>query len=141
MVEPSAGDYPWLILHKGHPAWYQRALMAGDFSPGTQPQPNYVLTLEGTQPEPYAVPICGTCGVEPKVEQLEPLERETGRRDWLDRFRLSPTHPDHVPWNRGGRTDPRTCYVCNTPRERISRRGAYVLICDRCEEHLARGGV
>ena len=137
-MTPSTGSYPWLILHGKHDAWYQRALLRGDFAPGTEPLPNYVLALDGTRPDPSETPCCGTCGKVPKVEDLTPVERETKRQNFLDVFR-NRHHPDWRPWSKAGRTKPDSCYVCNSLDEVLSISG-YIKLCAHCEGHLQRGG-
>ncbi len=141
MIEVSPGRYGWLVLHRvdgrEHPAWYQRALLPGDFRPGSRPLPNYVLTLTGESPDPSETPTCGTCGLEPRVEDLEIVERTSGRRDFLLPFR-DVRHPAHISWDRAGKTLPQTCYVCNC-FGKLSQVG-YILLCEACEENLRRGG-
>jgi hypothetical protein len=105
---PEPNDWCWAIEHEGHLAWYQRALMRGDFAPGSKPLPNYVLQLDGTLPDPEKPPKCGTCGKVPSVQELVPVDRHTGTRSVLTPFRLGLAE-----WPPP--TDPETCYVCNCP--------------------------
>ena len=105
---PAIGDWQWMIEHLGHVAWYQRALMRGDFSPGHRPLPNYVLQLDGRLADPDKTPKCGTCKKMPTVDELVPVDRSNGARAVLTPFRIGLEE-----WPPA--TDPETCYVCNTP--------------------------
>ncbi len=138
---PSSGRIPWIIFHlvdgKEHVAWLQRALIPGDFRPGTPPLPNYVVYPDGYSPHPEETPKCTTCGVVPEVKDLEPEERSTGGRGHLDRFRDT-RRPDWKPWVEAGRTKAHTCYVCNTQGPLAQKEP--ILLCIRCEENLRRGG-
>jgi len=107
-TQPSVGEWPWLIEHDGHIAWYQRALMRGDFSPGNRPLPNYVLQLDGKLADPDKVPKCGMCKKIPMTDELIPVDRSNGARSVLTPFRIGLAE-----WPPA--TDPETCYVCNTP--------------------------
>lgn len=108
MPEPKVGEWPWLLQHNGHPAWYQRSLLIGDFAPGRRPIANYVLMLSGQLPEPYAHPVCGTCGVEPKSEDMLVVERATGDSSFFASFRS-----EERSWSRPTNSD--TCWYCNGP--------------------------
>jgi hypothetical protein len=145
MAEPSKADWPWLILHNDHPAWYQRALLPGDFAPGRMPMPNYILTLTGEIPKLGQV-RCGTCKKKPAVEDLEPVERTTGQTGFLDRYRYG-RRP--VPWPEG--LNPTNCWNCNNPmgndskeidcdatllRKVKEQKGYKVRVCKGCAEHL-----
>ena len=70
LTPPSEALWPWLILHREHVAWYQRALLLGDFRPGCRPRAEYVRLPDGTLPDPAEIPRCATCGEEPRVEDL-----------------------------------------------------------------------
>lgn len=139
MAEPSTGDYHWLIVHHTvaapwHPAWYQRAVMLGDFESGRRPLPNYVLRLDGTTPAPTETPSCGTCGAEPETDELNVVERATGKSNFL-----APLRDGTVPWDRVGHTRPETCYVCNSEGEQVP--GVHIALCRPCEANLSRGGM
>ena len=131
---PPAELWPWLVLHGEHVAWYQGALVRGDFQPGRRPIPNYVVMPDGTLPDPGEALACGTCGDEPLVEDLTPVERATGDRDCLTPFRRG-----LIPWSKAGHTHASTCYACNDPTEALSQDG-YIKLCVRCERHLQGGG-
>jgi hypothetical protein len=111
MAEPTVGQCPWKIIHVDkdgveHDAWFQTALLVGDFAPGRKPIPNYVIQLDGDICEPDKTPWCGTCGKQPKVDDLTPIDRGNGARVALMPFRLGLT-----PWPAP--TDAVTCYLCN----------------------------
>ena len=134
---PDVGIYWWAIEHQGHPAFYLRALMPGDFGPGCLPLPRHALALDGTVPDEVR---CGTCGEVPGVAELEPVERATGQRGFLQALRSG-----RRPWPKA--TDPATCWLCCNPREKADRRapvgpaGGMVTVCAGCARHLeARDG-
>jgi hypothetical protein len=101
-------EWPFVIMHNGHEAWYQRALLMGDFAPGLKPLPNYVITLTGEPVDPYSTPKCGTCKGSPATDDLLPVERATGRSNFLEAFRSG-----QIPWEKAGRTKAETCFYCN----------------------------
>lgn len=96
----------WQIEHNGHLAWYQRALISGDFKPGLTPQATYIVDADGRYVDPATTPTCATCGEVPDVDDLDAVERVTGRRDFLDGYR-SGLDPWPAP------TDPAKCRLCN----------------------------
>ena len=110
MAEPSTGEYPWVVLHEGHPAWYQWCLMVGDFAPGKKPLPNYVLRLDGVRPSAHENLKCGTCGKPVKTEDLDVMERSTKKMGWFDNYRRGKKD-----WQQASITIPDTCYHCNYP--------------------------
>jgi hypothetical protein len=101
-------EWPWLVLHGGHPAWYQRTLLPADFAPGAITRPNYVLTLDGKLLGPSDRPLCGGCGTESVPFALDVEDRSTGRRGILEVFRRGLR-----PWQKG--TDAAHCWWCNMP--------------------------
>jgi len=100
-------EWWWLIKHNGHPAWYQRALVAGDFAPGSPLLVNYVLGLDEELPDPDVPLTCGTCGLVPDVNDLDAEERVTGEGGFLEAFRKP-----GMRWP-SQKTDPETCWHCN----------------------------
>mgnify|MGYP000039875206 CR=1 FL=1 len=130
-------EWWWLVQHLGHDAFYLRTLMPGDFAPGRLPDPRHVRPLvrpaEGLPTEVR----CGTCEEVPRAEDLEPIERATGARGFLDLFRSgkskwpAPTHSD-------------TCWLCSNrqaPAIGFARlRGTVVSVCVSCELSLRRRG-
>lgn len=149
-MEISTGEWPWLITHLGHDAWYQRALLTGDFAPGKAPVSNYALTLDGALPDPEAPMTCGTCGQTPSASDLNATDRATGKAEFLAAFRGGQAR-----WLKG--TDPATCAYCNdsarltghplrpvklakiAARHGKPHRGPDrdVLVCPSCASHLA----
>lgn len=116
---------PWLVTHNGHRAWWQRAFMIGDFAPGRTPASWYVVDDEGRSADPSVPPTCETCGVVPKVEELDVMETATGIKNFLARSRTI---------NRWPRpTDPATCWWCNCPGLEL----ADGLLCSGCAAHLS----
>ncbi len=133
---PEAGTWWWAVEHEGHPAFYLRALLAGDFAPGRHPAPRHALGLDGGRPDQAAPLRCGTCGEVPRPEDLEPVERTTGDRGHLGEYRAR-----RVPWPRP--TDPGSCWLCSdaarrTTSERETPAGR-VRLCDGCAKHVDRG--
>ncbi len=138
---PDTGAAWWAVEHQGHPAFYLRALMAGDFAPSRLPLPRHILTLKG---EPVAVDgpcVCGTCGKVPASADLDVIERPTGRRGFLDVFRAG--SPRGMAWPPA--TDPASCWLCSSKRDRATCRVGLdgvgeVGVCERCAAHLEREG-
>lgn len=133
---PDVAIWWWSVTHLGHPAFYLRALMPGDFAPGHRPLARHAVALDGSRPEEPLV--CGTCELAPEPEDLEPIERVTGHGGFLDEFRGGRT-----PWRAA--TDATSCWLCSTKREAASQSvvlesGDEVLMCRRCAAHQARGG-
>jgi hypothetical protein len=154
MAEPDLAEWPWEIRHGGHVAWYQRALMPGDFAPGQKPVSNYVVQVDGELPEPHKPLKCGVCGKVPKVQDLTPVDRMTGNDHFLREFRVS-----REKWPPP--TDPETCWNCNVrsvaPIEEVDMevvvkahtnspseaalgraRGKKVKVCHGCSMHFLR---
>lgn len=96
----------WEILHGGHHAWYQRALLRGDFRPGLIPCAHYIVDKEGRAADPTTTPTCETCGEVPDVNDLEAVERATGKAGFLESCRSGKR-----PWPEP--TNPLTCWWCN----------------------------
>ena len=125
------GDPWWAVEHAGHPAFYLRALMPGDFAPGRLPLARHVWPLAGAYAEDVA---CGTCGGVPRAEALEVVERHTGARGFLALLRAG-----RQPWPRA--TDASRCWLCGC------RDSAWVValtplvdarMCERCRDHLKK---
>jgi hypothetical protein len=128
-VRSMVSECPWLILHHGHTAWYQRSLLRGDFKPGLKPNSWYIVWMDGRAADPYEVPRCVTCNEVPRVQDLEPVEVVTGQHGFLDACRQG-----SQPWPRPTRED--ACWWCNTPGlHLVSERPP---ICRGCAEHLKR---
>jgi hypothetical protein len=108
---PDRGIWWWALEHDGHPCCYLRALMPGDFAPGRGVAPRHVMGLDGSRPPASGgyVLECGTCGEAVAVADLEPIERSTGQRGFLEAFRAG-----RVKWPRP--TDPESCVECCAPR-------------------------
>ena len=98
----------WTVKHHGHLAWYQRALVPGDFAPGLRPVADYVVEDDdGKAAAWYAEPVCRTCKkVAPRTEELDVLD-DAGRRP-LARFRTGAAR-----WPKP--TAPGSCIWCQTP--------------------------
>lgn len=150
MSVPNVGEWPWLVVHGEHMAWYMRSFLIGDFSPGRQPIPNYVMELDGDLLAPGDVPTCGTCGQTPDADDLNVIERATGADRFLEAFRNG-TRPWPPP------TDPSTCWYCNGPMPQVKELDTKEFLdvvwkgrkckkskppkmpaCQRCEEFLER---
>ncbi len=131
---PDEGIWLWAIEHMGHPAFYLRALLPGDFAPGRSPAARHVLHLDGARDA--ATPVCGTCDKTPSVDELEPVERSTGDRGFLDAFRSG-----RAKWPRP--TDPATCWECSDRRVRIAAQvtvdGRAVGMCAGCARLWSEG--
>lgn len=119
-------DCWWTILHNGHFAWYQRALVSGDFKPGKTPRSEYIVDEDGREADFAATPKCTTCGEVPKVEDLEPVERVTQQRGYLDPYRSG-----REPWRAG--TNDNTCFRCNNPAQLAVENPP---LCKQCEAYL-----
>lgn len=119
----------WTILHRGHHAWYQRSLLAGDFRPGLTPRSEYIVDVEGRNADPAAVPRCSTCSEIPDVNDLEPMDRESGERGFLDRYRAADVRR-REPWPKP--TANHTCWHCNCPGP-VDEAG----MCGACARFLA----
>ena len=129
---PEAGTWWWAVEHEGHPAFYLRALLAGDFAPERAPAPRHAATLDGVQHREGVVVTCGTCGQAPEVKDLEPVERSTGDRGFLTAFRTG-----RLRWPRP--TDPATCWLCGDRTQKTEAAetpGGRARTCARCAPHL-----
>jgi hypothetical protein len=143
MNTPSVGSCPWAILHRApdgsmHLAWYQRAMIVGDFNPAKKPLPNYVTYPDGTSPGPDDTPVCTACQVAPANADLDPVDRATGQYGFLEMYR-DQRRPDWRPWRMAPVTDPNTCYVCNFKMKPGDYDGR-IKLCSTCADNLARGG-
>ena len=132
---PDAGTWWWAVEHQGHPAFYLRALLPGDFAPGRSPAPRHAATLKGDQCREKKPVTCGTCGRVPEAGDLEPVERRTGDVGFLRPFREG-----HGPWPRP--TDPATCWLCGCPPQVaylvLETPGGKAQACAGCEPYLKR---
>ena len=148
------GVWWWAVEHEGHPAFYLRSLMAGDFAPGETPDERHILKLDGKNP-PATNLKCGTCNKKVAGEDLVPIERATGNRRALDVFRTRRHR-----WPK--RSDRAGCWLCgqkkDDPRPRPAKpphtpspfepiddepnetkvRGRLVPLCKNCKRHVAR---
>ena len=124
----------WAVEHLGHPAFYLRALLPGDFAPGRGPAPRHTLIASGQAAEGRSV-VCDTCGVEPRPEDLEPIERTTGHLGHLAAYRAG-----RVSWPRA--TDPASCWLCSSPAQRayliVETSVGKVRACEGCARHMSR---
>lgn len=131
---PNDGEWWWAVEHRGHPAFYLRSLMAGDFAGARLPLARHVLTLDGRR---AAETRCGTCGAVPDARDLEPVERRTGARGFLSEYREG-----RQQWPPA--TDPKTCWLCSnrTVRAETDVRvdDQDVRMCEGCAEFVSRGG-
>jgi hypothetical protein len=131
---PESGTYWWAVEHRGHPAFYLRALLPGDFAPGRQVAPRHVLSLAGVQATGPAT--CGTCGEVPASEDLDVVERRTGNRGFPIEQRAG-----RRAWPRA--TDPASCWLCSTRQQPatvvVEQPHGEVAVCARCAAFLARG--
>lgn len=121
------GTLWWAVEHLGHPAFYLRALMPGDFRPGQAgPLPRHTYGLDGKQ---LKVVRCETCHEAPRPEDLAPIERKTHGRGFLDAVR-----------NGGGRWPPPTkatsCWNCSNVHAPADREVDGHLVCAACAAHL-----
>ena len=132
--EPPGLEWWWLVLHADHPAFYLRALMPGDFAPGRLPAPRHVRLLERPETGLPEEVRCGTCGEIPRAEDLEPVERQTGARGFLDAFRRG-----LAKWPQATRSE--SCWMCSghaPATEQASARGTDITVCAGCAKHLER---
>jgi hypothetical protein len=118
----------WAVEHRGHPAFYLRALMSGDFAPGQAgPLARHAFGLDGRQLE---VTMCQTClAVDLDPADLQPIERRTHARGFLDVFRARSER-----WKRP--TDPNTCWLCSNPRVPADHAVAGRSVCGGCAAYL-----
>jgi hypothetical protein len=133
---PDVGKWWWAIEHRGHPAFYLRALMAGDFAPGRRPAARHARALDGSRV--HGDLLCGTCGAIPDSVELEPIERHTGQRGFLQERRVG-----RKPWPPA--TEASSCWECSNRRipateDFALEEGVTVKVCGQCAEHLARWG-
>lgn len=127
---PDRGVWWWAVEHRGHPAFYARALMLGDFAPGRAVAPRHVLQLDGAGVTDDEAVACGTCGEAPAACDLEPIERATGQRGFLEACRSR-----RAPWPKA--TDPATCWECGAPAREVTEVAevpavGVVNVCARC---------
>jgi hypothetical protein len=134
LPDPPGLEWWWAVSHLGHPAFYLRALMPGDFAPGRAPLPRHVRPLRGPSWPPPASVTCGTCGQEPDGADLDVLERATGARGFLAQFRAGrrpwPPATTAACWECGGRDRPAprsldgvpVCETCHAALTRAARR-------------------
>jgi len=120
-------ECPWELEHNGHFAWYQRALLIGDFAPGLTPIPDFVVLSRGRSANPDAPPVCETCRVVPDVKELIAIERATGESHYLAPFRKGLTK-----WPKP--TASTSCWWCNSPRVAAASSPP---LCEQCQVHLA----
>ena len=131
---PEAGTWWWAIEHQGHPAFYLRGLLPGDFAPGRAPAPRHVATLKGKQYREGKPVTCGTCGRVPETDDLEPVERRTGDREFLAAFRAG-----RLRWPRP--TAPASCWLCGDREaelQDVETPGGRARACAGCAPHLKR---
>jgi len=148
--ELTTGEWPWVVMHGEHPAWYQRSLIVGDFAPGRIPASNYAVSLDGDIFGPDERPFCGTCLAEPLTDELDVMERSTGNSSFLSLYR----NPNHrLPWPPP--TNPATCWYCNDNsvrvkkevkiediakaafgKDRKTKSRAKVLVCSKCSDFV-----
>ncbi len=129
--QPVSSDAPWLVAHLGHFAWFQRAVLAGDFRPDLRPRSEYVIRIDGRSEDPSGVePICSTCGLVPENDDLELFERATGTCGFLEPYRSG-----RLPWPPPTRED--SCSWCNTPRLELAVE-APIKLCFSCLLTLRR---
>ena len=125
----------WAVEHRGHPAFYLRALLAGDFAPGRAPVARHAASLDGAQYREGRPVTCGTCETDPDVDDLEPIERATGTRGFLAVFRSG-----ERPWPKA--TDPSTCWLCGCPPRQaylvVETPGGESRSCEKCAPYLTR---
>lgn len=131
---PDAGIFWWAIEHQGHPAFFARALMPGDFAPGRGPLPRHLAGLDGAA---VAEARCGLCDEVPAPGDLEAIERNTGNRGFLAPYRTG-----RVRWPAA--TDPASCWQCSSRKEPATATaelggGTAVAVCEKCAAHLAHG--
>jgi hypothetical protein len=137
MPVPSTEEYPWLIMHDDgvtdHIAWYQRAMLCGDFEPGGVPLPNYAIAVDGTELDPEASPVCDGCALVPVIDELRPVDRATGMDTFLDPFRSGA-----ISWSLAGKTNPVACWYNNSVEDVAfyTVRGKSVLLCVPCATFL-----
>ncbi len=136
--DPISSECLWEILHAGpgrpeHHAWYQRALLKGDFRSGLVPSAAYVVDAEGRAADRAVPPRCATCDRVPDVDDLEPVYVATGERGVLDVYRLPERDPRRRPWPRP--SDAMRCFWCQVPLEQtgpLLETG----LCVKCTGHL-----
>jgi len=131
--EPPPGlEWWWLAEHLGHPAFYLRTLMPGDFAPGRLPAPRHVRLLVRGEGLPTEA-TCGTCGEIPRSEDLDVSERSTGSRGFLAAFRSG-----RAKWPSPTRDE--SCWMCSglaAATEQARLRDTDIRVCAGCD-HLNR---
>lgn len=118
----------WTVEHNGHFAWFQRAFMVGDFSPGREAAPFYAVGSDDRDFDPQLPPKCGTCGEVPKTDELIVVETKSG-----DAHFLAPFRKGLQKWPRP--TDHSTCWYCNTAGNGAAE--STPPLCRQCADHLA----
>lgn len=131
---PDSGTWWWAVEHRGHPAFYLRTFMSGDFRPGHLPRPRHIMTLEGRCAQP-GTPRCGTCDSVPESKDLEVFERVSGAGGFLNAPRSG-----QAPWPPA--THPKSCWLCSNaklPARRVVKgpAGGRVHVCDGCVDTMA----
>jgi hypothetical protein len=126
-------DCPWVVHHKAagdtHLAWRMRAFLLGDFQRKRPAKNDFVINRDGTPGDSRTRPLCETCGVVPKTDDLVVIERSTGARHFLDRaaeMRLD-----------GKMSEDRLCRWCQDPRVEVSRETDR--LCPACYAEHTRG--
>lgn len=131
--EEPDGYWWWAIEHKGHPAFYLRNLLPGDFAPGREVAPRHVLYPSGAAAVEGERVACATCGENPSPEDLVPIERSS----WMV--------VDFTPFRTGEKnwpppTDPASCWLCCGPPRfatiRVKTPGGESHACKRCAPYL-----
>jgi hypothetical protein len=157
MAVPDQYEWPWLIQHHRndgqiHDAWYQRALICGDFAPGRRGVlATYIATLDGRIPGPNEALRCGTCNQRLQADDVDAVERITGETGFLRTFRLG-----RRPWPLTESRE-QNCYHCNREIKPGEQRrpvalelvaelhglttlfNGNVLVCGECFAHIDRG--
>lgn len=118
---------PWEVQHNGHFAWYQRALLIGDFAPGLTPRADFIVWSDGRSANPDGAPQCETCAMIPDVDKLIAVEIATGDSHFLAPFRAGLQK-----WPKP--TDVSNCWWCNTTGAGATTSPP---LCEQCQEYLA----
>ncbi len=124
--EVPVGTYWWAVEHLGHPAFYLRALLPGDFKTGRGPLARHTYGLDGRQLEDVR---CETCHEKPRPDDLDPIERKTHTRGFLDVFRAGRAAWPHP-------TTPSACWLCSNPRASADHKVSGRDVCACCAAHM-----
>ena len=131
--EPPGLEWWFRVDHRGHPAFYLRTLMPGDFAPGRLPAPRHIRLLERPAEGLPAEVTCGTCGEVPRSEDLDVVERSTGSRGFLAAYTAG-----RVKWPPP--TSAESCWMCSNRKSpaigKARLRGTDVLVCAGCAKYL-----